>query len=117
VFKWLGLFSPQAWGGIALAAFLALSGAFGAGYEVASSHAIRIEATAAQGAAKAQEVKDAAQHRAAQDTSDIVKKSDTDQGARVITVVKTIHDLEPNPQKSCDVPPDVLKALNTASQP
>lgn len=105
---------PSQWAILGLGAFLALGGAFGAGYAVASQGAIKTVATVAAKAAKAQEKHDTEQHNAASTKSASVKAEDKKHDAKVAPIYQDIA--RATPQNSCEVSVDVLKDLNAAGQ-
>lgn len=94
------------------AAVLALTLAFGGGYYACDHMHASVAAKAVIVAAKAQETHDRAMHDAATATSRQVAAQDAARAARIVTIVKTIHDLEPG--NTCVLSPDVAKQLNGA---
>lgn len=113
---------PTEWAILGLGAVLALGGAFGAGYAVASKGAITsiatVASTAGTTAAKAQEKHDSGEHVAATAKSGEVKAADAKHDAKNLPVYQAIATASistpDNPKKSCDVPVDVIKDLNEA---
>lgn len=91
-----------------------LAVAFGGGFATDAYINARAAATVAVHAAKAQEKHDVAQHTAAVKAGATVAAGDAAQAPRIITITKTIHDLEPDPNKICNLPDDVAKQLTAA---
>lgn len=110
--------NPYELAAIGLGVLLALGASFGAGYATASHGAIKTLATAASTASKAQEKHDQDEHIAATGKSAEVNAGDAKHDAKNLPVYQAIAAASTptpaNPQKSCDVPVDVLKQLNEA---
>lgn len=113
---------PAEWAILGLGALLALGGAFGAGYAVASKGAITsiatVASTAGTVAAKAQEKHDTTEHVAATGKSAEVRTADAGHDAKNLPIYQHIAGISTptpsDPQKSCDVSVDVIKDLNEA---
>lgn len=100
------------WQGKIAAAVVALTLTFGGGYYTCDHMHAAVAAKAVIVAAKAQETHDKKMHDAATSTSRQVAAQDAGRDAKVVTIVKTIHDLEPG--NTCVLSPDVARQLNGA---
>jgi hypothetical protein len=111
---------PLEWAALGLAVTLALGAAFGAGYALASNKAIKTVATVATNAggkaAAAQSDHDKEKHKAATKKSSEVKADDAKAEAKLAEVLAKLDALPRDPQKSCDVPQDVIYLLNEAGK-
>lgn len=113
---------PMEWAAIALGVVVALGGAFGAGYAVASNGAIKtiatVATTAATTSAKAQETHDIKEHNASSTKSASVKTEDQKHDAKSLPIYEAISKasvpLPDAPKNSCEVSVDVIKDLNAA---
>jgi hypothetical protein len=100
--------NPWEWLTMALGAVVIFGAVFGAGYETAAKQSFR----AVSSVAKAQEKQDVKTHAAAVTASRAVTAADLKSDARARTIVQIIHDAPP--QKTCEVPTDVIRLLNDA---
>lgn len=106
--------SPATWAILGLGVVIYTGAVFGAGFYASAHMQVAANATAGVVAAKAQEKHDVQVHAVAVKTSATVKAADVIHDTKIVTIVKTIHDLEPSPPLACALSPDVAKQLNDA---
>jgi hypothetical protein len=105
---------PWEWLALALGVMVLFGGTFAAGAAWQSSRDMKVVASIAPTAIKAQHDQDVKQHKAATAANAIIVAHDADADKKLDAVLARLAQIKPD--KNCNLPSDAVKALNDAGR-
>lgn len=107
--------NPWEWAALALGVVMILAASFASGALWQAARDVRTAVAATPTAVAAQHQHDVKQHGAAVVTDTKVKAADADRDKKFDALLALLIARSSNPEKTCDMPPDVVQLLNDAA--